>query len=46
MLAAAGVLFYVSYWLISQTESRRWTDFLKRQARRRGRGRRGLARSA
>lgn len=33
MLAAAGVLFYVSYWLISQTESKRWTDFLKRQAR-------------
>ena len=31
MLAAAGVLFYVSYWLISQSESRRWTDFLKRQ---------------
>ena len=34
MLAAAGVLFYVSYWLISQSESRRWLDFLKRQARR------------
>ena len=33
MLAAAGVLFYVSYWLISQSESRRWLDFLKRQAR-------------
>jgi high-affinity iron transporter len=33
MLAAAGVLFYVSYWLISQVESRRWTDFLKRHAR-------------
>jgi len=32
MLAAAGVLFYVSYWLISQSESRRWTEFLKRQA--------------
>jgi high-affinity iron transporter len=34
MLAAAGVLFYVSYWLISQSQSRRWLDFLKRQARR------------
>jgi len=33
MLAAAGVLFYVSYWLISKSESRRWTDFLKRRAR-------------
>lgn len=34
MLAASGVLFYVSYWLISQTEARRWADFLKEQARR------------
>ncbi len=34
MLAASGVLFYVSYWLISQSESKRWLDFLKRQARR------------
>jgi high-affinity iron transporter len=34
MLLAAGVLFYVSYWLISQSESRRWLDFLQRQARR------------
>jgi high-affinity iron transporter len=34
MLAAAGVLFYVSYWLISQSESKRWMDFLKRQASR------------
>ena len=34
MLAAAGVLFYVSYWLISQSESKRWMDFLKRQAQR------------
>ncbi len=33
MLAASGVLFYVSYWLISQSESKRWMDFLKRQAR-------------
>ncbi len=32
MLAAAGVLFYVSYWLISQSESKRWLNFLKRQA--------------
>lgn len=34
MLAASAVLFYVSYWLISQSESRRWMDFLKRRARR------------
>jgi high-affinity iron transporter len=34
MLLAAGVLFYVSYWLISQSESRRWLAFLKRQAER------------
>ena len=29
MLLAAGVLFYVSYWLISQTQAKRWADFLK-----------------
>ena len=34
MLIAAGVLFYVSYWLVSQAESKRWMDFLKNQARR------------
>jgi high-affinity iron transporter len=34
MLAASGVLFYVSYWLISQVESKRWMDFLKRRAAR------------
>ncbi|GAC1448206.1 MAG: hypothetical protein NVSMB9_31140 [Isosphaeraceae bacterium] len=34
MMAAAGVLFYVSYWLISQSESKRWMNFLKRQATR------------
>jgi FTR1 family protein len=34
MLLASGVLFYVSYWLISQSESRRWLDFLKRRAQR------------
>jgi high-affinity iron transporter len=33
MLAASAVLFYVSYWLISQLESKRWIDFIKRQAR-------------
>jgi high-affinity iron transporter len=27
------VLFYVSYWLISHLEARRWMDFLKKQAR-------------
>jgi high-affinity iron transporter len=34
MLAASGLLFYVSYWLISQLEAKRWMDFLKQQARR------------
>ncbi len=33
MMVAAGVLFYVSYWLISQVESKRWTEFLKGQIR-------------
>ena len=28
------MLFYVSYWLVSQLEAKRWTDFLKKQARR------------
>ena len=32
MLAAASVLFYVSYWLISQSESKRWMSFLKQRA--------------
>jgi high-affinity iron transporter len=32
MLAASGVLFYVSYWLISQTESKRWLGFIKSHA--------------
>ncbi len=34
MLVAAGVLFYVSYWLVSQAQARRWADFLKQHARR------------
>lgn len=34
MLSAAGILFYVSYWMVSQVESKRWTDFIKRQTRR------------
>jgi high-affinity iron transporter len=34
VLFASGVLFYVSYWLISQVEAKRWMDFLKQQARR------------
>ena len=33
MLVASGILFYVSYWLISQLEAKRWMDFLKKQAR-------------
>jgi high-affinity iron transporter len=28
-LVAAAVLFWVSFWLISKAESRRWTDYLK-----------------
>lgn len=34
LLTASGVLFYVSYWLISQSESQRWLAFLKRQTER------------
>jgi high-affinity iron transporter len=34
MLVAAGVLFYVSYWLVSQVHAKQWTDFLKQKARR------------
>jgi high-affinity iron transporter len=34
MLAAAAVLFYVSYWLISHSQAKRWMDFLKSQAQR------------
>ena len=34
MLVAAGVLFYVSYWLISRFEAKRWTDFLAQRVRR------------
>ena len=33
MLLAACVLFYVSHWLISHVEAKRWMDFLKQQAR-------------
>jgi high-affinity iron transporter len=29
MLAAVGVLFYVSYWLLSKMEVERWTSFVK-----------------
>jgi high-affinity iron transporter len=28
-LLAAGVLFYVSYWLISKSDVRRWTHYLR-----------------
>ncbi|WP_435016603.1 FTR1 family protein [Tundrisphaera sp. TA3] len=31
MLLATVVLFYVSYWLISQTQAKRWADFLKQK---------------
>jgi high-affinity iron transporter len=30
-LAASTVLFYVSYWLLSKSEARRWQEFLTRQ---------------
>jgi high-affinity iron transporter len=30
-LVAAGVLFYVSYWLLSKSEARHWQEFLTRQ---------------
>jgi high-affinity iron transporter len=33
MLAATAILFYVSYWLISQSQAKRWAEFLKRQVR-------------
>jgi high-affinity iron transporter len=33
MLVAAAILYYVSYWLVSQLEAKRWMDFLKKQAR-------------
>ena len=32
MLVAAAVLFYVSYWLVSRFEAKRWTDFLAERA--------------
>ncbi len=38
MLAAAAVLFYVSYWLIAQSQTKRWMDFLKHRAGDAGRG--------
>src|SRR5689334_19127665 len=34
MLVAAAVLFYVSYWLISRFETKRWMDYLADRARR------------
>jgi high-affinity iron transporter len=34
MLLAAGMLFYVSHWLLSQVETKRWLEFLKERARR------------
>ena len=34
MLVAAAVLFYVSYWLVSRFEAKRWTDYLAGRARR------------
>ncbi len=34
MMAAAGVLFYVSYWLVSQSQAKRWSEFLKGQVAR------------
>jgi high-affinity iron transporter len=34
MLVAAAVLFYVSYWLVSRFEAKRWMDYLAHRARR------------
>jgi high-affinity iron transporter len=34
MLAAAAVLFWVSYWLVSKVEARRWQEFVGGQMRR------------
>jgi high-affinity iron transporter len=34
MLLAAAVLFYVSYWLISRFEAKRWTDYLAERTKR------------
>jgi high-affinity iron transporter len=34
MLVAAAVLFYVSYWLVSRFEAKRWTDYLAQRTRR------------
>ncbi len=31
MLVAAGVLFYVSYWLISKSKSLRWQQWIRGQ---------------
>lgn len=33
MLAASGILFYVSYWLIAQSQTKKWIDFLKNATR-------------
>jgi high-affinity iron transporter len=38
-LAAAAVLFWVSYWLISKAESRRWATYLKQSVARSAAGR-------
>ncbi len=42
MLAAAGVLFYVSYWLVSQSQAKRWNEFLKQSIKTGGFGTLGL----
>lgn len=34
MLAAAAVLFWVSYWLVSKIEVRKWREFVQHQMRR------------
>lgn len=33
MVAAAGMLFYVSYWLLSKMEAARWSGFVRGQVR-------------
>ncbi len=46
MLAAAFVLFWVSYWLISKIEARKWQDFVRGQMQRALATRRSLALAA
>jgi high-affinity iron transporter len=46
MLVAAGVLFWVSYWLVSKIEVRKWQDFVRSKVQQALRSERALALSA